>query len=241
MTDHEKPLLARVRRPKEPLDLIRQTAEAEAVILPPLSPDEALEARGQEVTKAVTAAYMTAGEVYHQIHTEKLWERRGYADPAPYFEERIGVAYRTFMQALAVWSAHLALPEDVRPAARQALEAIGVSKAAVIAPAIKEHPEQWAEWTAAAKELNREALQEKVSRSRGLPPTNSKKAGDRLYGTFVSLLSAEERVEFEEYIRAGFAVAETKDFLHVIKCALIEAAPSWLAQAERIAKGHGNA
>jgi len=239
MTDHEKPLLAKVRRPKEPLHLIRQTAET--VILSPLSPDEALEARGQEVTKAVTAAYMAAAEVYHQVHREKLWERRGYADPAPYFEERIGVAYRTFMQALAVWSAHLALPEDVRPAARQALEAIGVSKAAVIAPIIKERPLEWAEWTAAAKELNREALQEKVSRSRGLPPTNSKKAGDRLYGAFVSLLDADQRGEIEEIVKAGMKVTESDDFLIVMRWAFIEAGPSWIAQADRIQKGHGNA
>jgi hypothetical protein len=62
--------------------------------------------------------------------------------------------------------------------------------------------------------------------TRGLPPTNSKKAGDRLYGAFVSLLEAEEKVEFEEYVKAGFAVGETKDFFHVIKYALIEAGPA---------------
>jgi hypothetical protein len=81
----------------------------------------------------------------------------------------------------------------------------------------------------------------KVSRSRGLPPTNSKKAGDRLYQTFVGLLDADQRGEIEEIVKAGMKVAESDDFLIVMRWALIEAAPSWLAQAERIRTGHGPA
>jgi len=243
MTDSEKPPLARVRRPKEPLHLVHQTAEAEAVVIPALSPDETLEARGIEVTKRVTAAYMTAAEVYYAIHQEKLWERRQYADPAPYLEERIGIAYRTYMQAVLVWSAHLAVAEGERPDVRAALEEVGVYRASVISPIIREQPGQWRAWTdlAADKGMTREALQERVSKARGLPPAHSKKAEDRLYNAFIALLDRDQREEAETIIRAGMRVGETKDFFVVVYLALIEAAPAWLAQEDRITRGLGNA
>jgi hypothetical protein len=88
--------------------------------------------------------------------------------------------------------------------------------------------------------MSREALQEQVSKARGLPP-RAGTAGDRLYNTFVSRLTKEQREEAEDIIRAGFEVADTDEFTVIVMLALIEAAPAWYAQQERIRKGQGNA
>ena len=77
-----KPTTARKLTRSTKDDLARQAQDAEiagAVVIPALTDDEALEARGIEVTQRATAAYMVAAEVYHAIYVERLWERRGRA------------------------------------------------------------------------------------------------------------------------------------------------------------------
>jgi hypothetical protein len=237
MTDPEKPLLAKVRKPK---DLVIRQAES-VVTIPPLDPFETLQRELQQVTRQMTSCYLEAAEKYYEGYIKKIWEHFGYQDPDDYFEERIGVAYRTYMQSVLVWSAHLAITEGERPDARLALEGVGIYKAAVIAPVIKERPLEWAEWTKAAKDLNREALQEKVSKARGLPPAHSKKSEDRLYQTFVGRMDKDEREEFEETYRALKLITESDDFTVNTSIAYREGRTSWLATAERIRTGHGNA
>ena len=224
-------------------DLIRQTAQDEVAkntIIPPLTPDEALEIKAQEVTQRMNQTTMQAAEIYYQIYTEKLWERRGFADMQDYFNDRIGIAYRTAMRAIQIWEAHLAIPEETRADARRALEQIGVHRAAIIAPAIKESPLTWTEWTKAAAEISQEALQEKVSKTRGLPPKQGTD-GDRLYNTFVSRLDKDEREEFEQTYKALSRITESKDFVVNVAIAFREGKTAWLAAVERINKGQGNA
>lgn len=244
MSESPSPSQPKARRPKKDLDaLIRQTAEQEAakdVVIPPLSPDEALELKAQQITRKMNACHMEAAETYHEVYREKLWERRGHADLTDYFEDVIGIAYRTAMRAIQIWEAHLALPEGERPAALTALAEIGINKAGIVAPAIKEQPLEWTKWTQSAREMSREALQEQVTKARGLPP-RAGTAGDRLYNTFVSRLTKEQREEFEEIFRAGKAVAESEDFVVITTLAYIEAGASWIQQADRIRSGHGNA
>jgi hypothetical protein len=243
--DQEKAI--NVRKPRKDLaDAIRQVQEAgaaKAVVIPPLSPHEALQWRGQQVTQDMNKSHLVAAEVYYEIFQQKLWEYFGYAAAPQYFEAVIGISYRSAQQAISIWEAHLAIPEAARADARQALEEMGVYRAAVIAPVLKEQPLQWTEWTSAGadKGLSREALQEKVSKTRGLPPKHSEKHGDRLYHSFMSRLDKDQREEAEEIIKAGMKVAETDDFAVIMDLALIEAGPAWIAQAERILAGHGNA
>jgi hypothetical protein len=232
----------RVRKPKpKTLDeAIANVVQAESVVVPPLNPYEALQLKGQQVTRKMNATHLEAAEIYYEIYTQKLWEHFGFADSPEYFDEVIGVAYRTAMRAIQIWESHLAIPEETRAEALRALEGIGVNKASIVAPAIKEHPLEWTKWTQSAREMSREALQEQVTKARGLP-TKAGTAGDRLYNTFVSRLTKEQREEFEGIFRAGKAVAESEDFVVITTLAYIEAGASWIPQADRIRKGHGNA
>jgi hypothetical protein len=245
MTDQKKTSLSVVRKPKRREDIIRQAQEAEAklVVIPERTNDEALEARGIAVTRKMNATHLECAAAYFEIYTNKLNERRGYGRPSEYFETVIGVSWRSAQQGIAIWESALAITEGERPAARLALEQIGTYRSAVIAPAIREHPEQWAEWTslAADKSVTREALQEQVSTARGLPPAHSKKDGDRLYNTFVGRLDAVQREEFENTYRALKLITESDDFVVNTAIAYREGKVDWLAQAERIRTGHGNA
>jgi hypothetical protein len=240
----QKPI--KVRKPRKDLDdAIRQVQEAGAakdVVIPPLSPHEALQLRGQKVTQDMNKSHMAAAEVYYEIFQQKLWEYFGYAAAPPYFEEVIGISYRSAQQAIAIWEAHLAIPEAARADARQALEGMGVYRAAVIAPVLKEQPLQWTAWTSAGadKALSREALQEKVSKARDLPPKGGTQS-DRLYNTFVSRLDKDQREEFEETYRALAVITECNDFLVNTAWAYREGKADWIAEAERIRAGHGTA
>jgi len=224
-------------------DLARQMVEAAAaklVVIPALTDDEALEVKGIEVTRGISKAHMVAAATYYEIWTRKLWEYRGIAGPAEYFENVIGIAWRTCQQALAIWEAHLALPEGERGDARVALEGLGVYKAGLLAPIVKEHPEEFGKWIETAKSLSRDALQERVSQARGLPPKKGTD-GDRLYNTFVGRLDNEQREEFEDTYRALKLITASDDFVVNTAVAYREGKVDWLAQAERIRTGHGNA
>jgi len=155
----------------------------------------------------------------------------------------IGVSWRSAQQGIAIWESALAITEGERPDARRALEEIGAYRSAVIAPVIKERPTSCPEWTALAADrgVTREALQERVSKARGLPPAHSRKDGDRLYNTFVGRLDADQREEFEDTYRALKLITESDDFVVNSAIAYREGKVDWLAQAERIRTGRGNA
>lgn len=240
-----QPRKPRTRKPATLDEAIARVQEDEAqkqVIIPPLDPDAALELEAQQATQRMNHCHMEAAEVYWRIVNEKLWERRGYADGPQYFEDRIGIAYRTAQRAVAIWEAHLALPEgDQRIAARSALEQIGVHRAAIIAPAIKEQPTEWQKWTETARTHSQEALQEQVTNARGIPSKSSRHSDDRMYHAFLNQVPPDAREEFEEIFRAGSALAETKDFIVVTILAYRDAKANWILAHERMKRGGGNA
>jgi hypothetical protein len=238
----------KARKPRKPTtldDAIRQVKEAEAqktVVIPPLDSDATLELEAQQVTQRMNHCHMEAAEIYWRVVREKLWERRGYADGPQYFEERVGIQYRTAQRAVAIWEAHLALPEgEERIAAKQALESIGVHRAAIIAPVIKEQPLEWQKWTETARTHSQEALQEQVTRARGIPSKSSPHSDDRMYHAFLNQVPPDAREEFEEIFRAGSALSETKDFVVVTILAYKDAKMNWLAAHDRMKRGGGNA
>ena len=107
---------------------------------------------------------------------EKDYERFGFADAEPYFEERIRISYRTLRRYLSLVEGleRVKALGGQKDAAlcRQHLVALGVHKASVLAPVLGRE-EMWSAWTARAQAMSEAALQEAVSVALGHQPRGS--------------------------------------------------------------------
>ncbi|MDP3768203.1 MAG: hypothetical protein Q8S13_09320, partial [Dehalococcoidia bacterium] len=106
----------------------------------------------------------------------------GFDAPDRYFEDRIGISYRTLRRRLSVLEAIKRLPEADRPEAEAAVIALGSHKSAAIARAIGREGVDWRQLVEFAQRATAEAVQERVTietggKARGDPAD----PGERLY------------------------------------------------------------
>ena len=98
---------------------------------------------------------------------EKDYERFGFADAEPYFEERIRISYRTLRRYLSLVEGlervkALGGQKDATQC-RQQLVDLGVHKASVLAPVLGRLDLVWSAWMERAQAMSEAALQEAVS------------------------------------------------------------------------------
>lgn len=128
----------------------------------------------------------------------KYYEKWGYVDAQPYFEERIGIGYRTLCRRMATLDGLRALPPADLPQAKDVLAELGTHRASILAPALKKEPADWREWVELARGSTEEALQEAVSSALGSRPRGKASApGEKFLAYLVNAVPPDRREQVE--------------------------------------------
>lgn len=149
--------------------------------------------------------------------------RFGYVDPETYFEERIGLSWRSIRRWLAVVEGLRRLPDDAaRQSAAAAVSALGGQKAAILAPVLGRAGENWETWTHRAATLPRERLQAEVSAAVGAKPRGEDPPGAAFLRFILSRLPDEEtRALVGSVFEAVFELTGSPNavgaFIHIVQ------------------------
>lgn len=178
--------------------------------------------------------YLDFCELAEECISGKFYERFGFVDAEPYFQERIGVSYRTLRRRMAILEALHRLPPDTQPRARLALAEIGVSKASILAPVLGRPDEDWEKWVEFAKAATEDAVQAAVSdlteaKRRGSAPADD---WSRFYKFVLAQVPPERRSQVEQVFRGIMALADSDNEMGAF-LVLID-----LGQAELVHTGH---
>ena len=166
---------------------------------------------------------------------EKYYERFGFVDPLPYFEERVGIRYRTLRRFLSVHEAIKRLPPAEQKEARDTFAEIGAHKASIIAAAVGDDRADWRMLADFARKASESALQERVSAETGRARTPSgDEPGAKLYKLLLNNCPPEAKDLLEQTFDAGFRLMQSKNAWAVLLALCEETAPGWL---ERVEKG----
>ena len=162
---HGSKHVRRIRRVRRPGPV--QPTDAIDVLI---KQQEAKDARAREVdqelrrrTRQIETDVLDMMELANEVIEKHHYATFGYNNPARYFEERLGIAYRTVRKYLAVLAALGRVHKKDRDEARHAVAALGVARASTVAPLIQQEPGQWADIVKQAREQKREELQKTVS------------------------------------------------------------------------------
>jgi hypothetical protein len=180
-----------------------------------LRPYETRDLRLRQGAKFLAVEALAWARVAREAIESEDYLRFGFENVRDYFDQRVGVAYRTAAKYIAVVNALDALPPAVQPRAQTAIAEIGIHRAAVLAPVLT--AKTWERWVAQAAISREAALQEAVSASlgreqRGGLPDNP---GERAYRHLLHYLPDEERDRFDRVFRAAMKVAETDNPVRV--------------------------
>jgi len=200
--------------------------------LPALPRHEVLDLELRQRAREIEVDFLRFCDLAAELIADGHYTCFGYADPADYFEQRLGISYRSLRRRLTVVEALASLPEAVQDEAREALAELGSHKAAVLAPMLKAKPETWRAWVQRAAESTVEAIQERVSQALGLRPRGKPDApGERWYRRLLHDVPPDAREEVEAVFAAGARLAETTNplgvFLHMVR----EVAVEWQQRA----------
>ena len=88
----------------------------------------------QQLVRRIEIDYLDFCEVAKRAIDEQWWAHYGYQGPQPYFEDKVGIGYRSVRRRLVIAEALERLPEGDRPAAREALAGIGGDKGSGLGP-----------------------------------------------------------------------------------------------------------
>lgn len=139
---------------------------------------EALDLKLQEAAQKTTSSFMDFADLAAQAIQEKVFESFGYISEESYFEERIGVGYRTLRRWLQARAGIQALPVEDRVEAKELLSKLGVHKAAALAPVLKMStkpdstisPIDWREQVKFAGQATTSAVQARATDITGAKP-----------------------------------------------------------------------
>jgi len=105
-----------------------------------------------------------------QALDQEIWTYFGFSDQREYFEERLGISWRTVCRCLSIHRAVEALPGAERDEVRGALLHIGIKKSAILVPALRAATGgtgNWRDWIQDARAFSSTALQARVSEALG--------------------------------------------------------------------------
>ena len=135
-----------------------------------LAPHESLDLQLRQAAKRLASGFLQLCDLAVQAIAEKVHERFGYDSEARYFDERVGISYRTLRRWLAIHEGLNRLPEADRQEAAAALVELGSHKAGVLAPILGLDGQDWRAWTRIAVEADEATLQQGVSAVTGARP-----------------------------------------------------------------------
>lgn len=155
--------------------LLRETQEEVAQAEPPaglpaapdLQPWERVHVALLQACRDVQERLLAVMDLCAEAHELKAWEPHGFLGPAEYFDQAVGLRYRTVLRLLTIRKALGRLPEGERDQARAAIAEIGTHKAGALAPLFGADGEDWRAWVEEARALPEAKLQDRVNEATG--------------------------------------------------------------------------
>jgi hypothetical protein len=156
----------------------------------------------------IETGYMDFMELAREAIENKYYERfkdasgQIYLDAEPYFQDRIGISYRSVRRRLQTLEGVLRLPAEEQGDAKRALAALGSHKAAEVARIMgRDQGSPWRDVAEMATQMTEDALREEVSarleaKPRGLPGA----PGER----FLRMVLAQVPPDVREHTEAVF-------------------------------------
>lgn len=170
--------------------------------LPAIPRHEEVDTLLRQSAQRLEMGFLDFVELAREAIDEKIHERFGFLDESAYFQERIGVSYRSLRRGLAVLEGLRKLPAGQMELAKQAIAEIGSHKSAILAPVLGKEGQDWQTWVALAKEATEEALQDLVSSELGHKPRGMAKApGERFLSFLLNSVPPERREQVEWVFR----------------------------------------
>jgi len=137
--------------------------------LPALDPWIEGDLKLQQLAKRIETDYLDFCELAKTAMQEQWHTRFGFVDARDYFEQRIGLSYRTLRRRFTILEAIEKLPAAEQAEARAAMVELGSHKAAALAPILEEAPGEWRKAAEFAKTATEDAVQSMVSERLGAP------------------------------------------------------------------------
>lgn len=134
---------------------------------------------------------------------EGLWARFGFDGPAKYFEDRIGISYRSLTRRLSILEGIKRLPEAEQPDAEHALAELGSHKSGILARAFGRDGVDWRELVEFARRATEEAVQDRVStETRAKPRGPASEPGEKFLAYVLQHVPPDE-VDFTRAVFDG--------------------------------------
>ena len=217
--------MARNKKAKEYASLAAHVADAApAEVLPagspdvpPLEPWVEGDLKLKQLAQRIEVDYMEFVTLARQAMAENWHQKFGFVDPSAYFEQRVGLSYRTLRRRLSILEAIERLPEGEQPAAKEALSALGGHKASILAPLLGKDPE-WQKAAEFAKDVPEAAVQSMVSEKlghahRGLAA--SQHPGARFFDYILNTVPPDERERTDFVFRKLMGLAGSTNAMAV--------------------------
>ncbi len=208
--------MARNRKAKEYASLATQTpgepAEPTGPAVPPLQPWIEGDLKLRQLAQRIETDYLAFCEVAKTAMAEGWHQKFGYVDASAYFDERIGLSYRTVRRRLAILEAIQRLPEAEQSEARAVMVELGSHKAGALAPLLGQEQVDWRESAEFARRATEDAVQSMVSEKlgrphRGLPA--SEHPGHRFFAYILNTVPPDERERTEWVFQELMKLAES--------------------------------
>jgi hypothetical protein len=199
----------------------------------PLEPWVAGDLKLRQLAQRIESDYFAFCAVAQIAMAENWHQKFGFVDASAYFDERVGLSYRTVRRRLTILEAIQRLPEGEQEEAKVTMTALGSKKAAVLAPMLGKPDLDWKAAATFAQGVNEAAVQSMVSEKlghphRGLPA--SQHPGDRFLAYLLNIVPPDEHDRVESAFNAGFKVTGSRNamavFLAMVNCFIRDLADS---------------
>ena len=137
--------------------------------LPALEPWVEGDLKLKQLAQRIEGDYLAFCALAQQAMLENWHQKFGYVDASTYFDERVGLSYRTVRRRLVILESIQRLPEAEQAEAKAILTELGSKKAGVLAPMLGKPDLDWKAAATFAKGVNEAAVQSMVSEKLGHP------------------------------------------------------------------------
>lgn len=187
----------------------------------------------QSAARNLFTEWLRFAEAAQDFIAESYWVRFKFPTPEAYFEQRLGLSYRTVRRWCSIVEGLRRLPKPEATEAQKMLVGLGSHKAGVLAPVLGRPGQDWRAWVMAAQSTPEETLQTRVSEVLGHRPRGPSIApGETWYRRLLGPpLPDDIAEEAKEVFAYGEHVAETKNPIDIFRHMLADVKVEWSHQA----------
>lgn len=189
-------------------------AEGQAPTVAALEPWIEGDLKLRQLAQRIEVDYLAFCAVAQTAMADNWHQKFGFVDASAYFDERVGLSYRTVRRRLAILEAIQRLPEGEQAEARATMTELGSKKAGALAPMLGKPDLDWKAAATFAKGVNEAAVQSMVSEKlghahRGLPA--SQHPGERFFDYLRNMVPPEEKERLEFVFEELMKMAGTRN------------------------------